>query len=84
MESDLANRVSGIQVTCQVVQQMMDTLVPGLSFTTENGEEFEGGWLPTLDVQVKMEKQTFGSNAKQVIRYKFYEKPMNNVKIGEA
>ena len=27
-----------------------------LSFTVESGEDFEGGWLPTLDTNLKVNK----------------------------
>ena len=38
-----------------------------LSFTVESGEDFEGGWLPTLDTNLKV-----GSDNQ--IQFKFYEK----------
>ena len=38
-----------------------------LDFTVESGEDFEGGWLPTLDVNLKV-----GSD--NVIMYKFFAK----------
>ena len=38
-----------------------------LSFTVESGEEFEGGWLPTLDVNLLVDKAN-------TVQFKFYEK----------
>ena len=51
-----------------------------------SSEDFESGWLPPLDVQVRMEDQTQTSvgEGKRLIRYKFYQKPMANVKVAEA
>ena len=42
-----------------------------LEFTTENELDFENGFLPTLDTQMKVEDD--GS-----VTYKFFSKPMNN------
>ena len=44
-----------------------------LSFTVESGEDFEGGWLPTLDTELKVDK------ANQV-QFKFYEKSTSSKK----
>ena len=50
-----------------------------MSFTTESPEDFEKGWLPTLDVQIRMEmQQNEMVGSKKLVRYKFYEKPMSN------
>ena len=64
---DVAASKSGVQITCEVIQKVLDTLMPGLTFTTESEEEF-GGWLPTLDTQLKV------INGK--IQHKFFEKDM--------
>ena len=40
-----------------------------LKFTTEIGEEFKDGWLPTLDVSLKVEERSCKVN------WKFFEKP---------
>ena len=56
----------------------MDEVVPGLKFTTETSEDFSNKWLPTLDVQLKMEDQQERVRdvwEKRVIRYNFFEKP---------
>ena len=42
-------------------------MYPFLKFTTEVGEG-EGGWLPTLDTQLRVEDNN-------IISYRFYEKP---------
>ena len=39
-----------------------------LSFTTETGDDYSDGWLPTLDCSIKVDS---GTNK---ILYKFYEK----------
>ena len=83
-EDEKVNR-SEVNVTSSVVKSMMNTLVPGIKFTTETEEDFEG-WLPTLDVQVKMEDQPRRKSVakeKRVIRYKFFSKTMSNVKVAE-
>ena len=79
--ADVADGKTETQVTCEVIQQMLNTLMPGLTFTTESEEDF-CGWLPTLDSQVHMESR--GEGEKRLIRYKFFEKPMSNVKVAES
>ena len=39
-----------------------------LKFTTETSEDFEDGWLPTLDFKLRM-------NSANIIEYTFFEKP---------
>ena len=46
----------------------MQKVLPFLRFTTEVGEEFEEGWLPTLDVSLKVDERG-------QVRWRFYEKP---------
>ena len=41
-----------------------------LNFTTETGEEFSDGWLPTLDMALKVSPEN-------KILFKFWEKPTN-------
>ena len=38
-----------------------------LKFTVESGEEFEGGWLPTLDTNLRV-------GGDRLVQFKFYEK----------
>ena len=42
-----------------------------LRFTMETGEDFTDGWLPTLDTNLKVDKNNR-------IVYKFFEKPMGS------
>ena len=54
--------------TKEAIMGSMGGLVECLSFTVESGEEFEEGWLPTLDLSLKM-------SDKNQVMYKFFEKP---------
>ena len=73
-QEDEASQVSKVKVTQDILGGMMDELIPGLNFTTENCEDFETKWLPTLDVQIQMEKQQNVVNwVQKIIRYKFYQ-----------
>ena len=48
----------------------MNNIEDFLEFTTETEEDFNG-WLPTLDTDLKV-------NNKNMIIYRFYEKPMSS------
>ena len=52
--------------TTLIMNQMLNSLVSYLKFTTEDCEDFVSGTLPTLDCQLWVENQQ--------IRYKFFEK----------
>ena len=58
---------TGIEITSTILGQSMQEVYPFLKFTTEVGEG-EGGWLPTLDVKLRVEDNN-------IISYQFYEKP---------
>ena len=45
----------------------MNEIEDFLDFTVESGEQFTGGWLPTLDTSLRV-------GDKNRIEYKFYEK----------
>ena len=59
--------ISGEQRTKNILMETMKGVEKYLSFTVESGEDFEGGWLPTLDTNLKV-----GSDNQ--IQFKFYEK----------
>ena len=56
------------EVTRRILMGSMQVVEDYLSFTTETGEEYEDGWLPTLDVSLKVD------HLKNRIMFKFYEK----------
>ena len=45
-----------IERTKRAIHGTMMDLENFLTFTMETGEEFEGGWLPTLDTKLVVEK----------------------------
>ena len=53
--------------TKELLAKSMEGVESYLQFTMESGEDFEGGWLPTLDTSLKVG----GDNQ---IMFKFYEK----------
>ena len=55
--------------TKQELQKSFDSIFSFLSFTTEGQQDFEEGYMPTLDTQTKVD--TVG-----LIRFKHYTKPM--------
>ena len=59
---------SSEMVTKAALSGSMQGVLSFLRFTTEVGEEFAEGWLPTLDVSLKVD-----GNGK--VGWKFYEKP---------
>ena len=54
-------------ITEEILRTSMQEIYPSLKFTTEVGEG-EGGWLPTLDIKLRVE-------CTNIISYIFYEKP---------
>ena len=55
--------------TKAVIDGTMQGILPFLKFTTEVGEDFCDGWLPTLDVSLWVDEET------SEVKWKFYEKP---------
>ena len=64
-----ASRVRKRQ-TVEVIRQMMCDIIPGFKFTTETDEDFDSGYISTLDTLMQMMRD--GS-----ISYIFSEKPMS-------
>ena len=56
------------EVTKRVVNKSMQEVLPFLNITTEIGEDFEDGWLPTLDISLKVDER-------EQVLWKIYEKP---------
>ena len=66
--------LSGEEITRRIIHGSMQGVMESLRFTTEIGEE-EGGWLPTLDLQVRVEENN-------LVSFKYYEKPtVTNVMV---
>ena len=66
-----------IERTKRVVQGAMQGLTDCLTFTVETEEDFSDGWLPTLDMKLRVNK------ANQ-IEYNFFEKPTGSSKCLQA
>ena len=61
--------LSPIERTKRAVFGSMQGIVKCLAFTVETEEDFQDGWLPTLDFKLRV-------NSNNVIEYAFFEKPM--------
>ena len=59
--------LSGAEVTRRVLEQTLNSVEEYLQFTTEIGEEFSEGWLPTLDTSFKIGEQN-------QILFRYFEK----------
>ena len=60
--------LSPIERTKRMIQASMQGLTKCLAFTVETCEDFSDGWLPTLDIQLRVNEQN-------LMEYSFYEKP---------
>ena len=60
--------LSPTERTKRVVQESMIGVTKCLRFTAETCEDFEDGWLPTLDFKLRI-------SANNIIEYTFFEKP---------
>ena len=66
--------VGELEVTRRVIDRSMQEVFHFLKFTTEVGEE-EGGWLPTLDLKIRVEENN-------QVSFSYYEKPtVTNVMV---
>ena len=54
----------------RILAGTMGTIEDFLKFTTETEEDFEDGWLPTLDMALKVSPEN-------QILFKYWEKPKN-------
>ena len=57
------------EVTRLAMEGTMQEVFEFLKFTTEIGEDFRDGWLPTLDVSLRVEERSCK------VAWKFFEKP---------
>ena len=62
-------QLSPVERTKRAIHGTMMDLENFLKFTMETGEEFEGGWLPTLDTKLRVEMNNR-------VLYTHYEKPV--------
>ena len=60
-------KLSSTEITKRVLLKSMEGVENYLKFTGETGEDFEGGWLPTLDTNLKVTKEN-------KVLFKMYEK----------
>ena len=67
---------SNARRTANELRNAMNSVFPNIQFTTEIEEDFETGRLPTLDVEIWMEKGENGKRGKLI--YSFFEKKMKN------
>ena len=61
------SHVSGELRTKEILRATLMGVVDYLKFTVESGEEYVDGWLPTLDVSLKVDKDNS-------VQFKFFEK----------
>ena len=59
--------MTGEARTRDILGSTMGNIESYLEFTVESGEQFEEGWLPTLDTSIKVNKDN-------KMEFKFYEK----------
>ena len=52
----------------RIALEAMNDIKPDVQFTAETAEDFVSGWLPTLDLDLKMQKDC--------ISHTYYQKPM--------
>ena len=65
---EMAAGVTPLQKTAEVLRLIMNGICSWLSLTMETEEMF-GGWLPTLDLEIRV-------NMYNKVVYRYYEKPM--------
>ena len=73
---ELEDRMRGTTAegrTKNVLKGTMNGIENYLEFTVESGEEFDGGWLPTLDTCLKVREDN-------IVEHKFYEKETSSSK----
>ena len=70
-EEDEEQGLSGEQITKRILPETMNNIEDYLKFTAEVGEEYEGGWLPTLDMEIRI-------TGKNEVVYRQYEKPVSS------
>jgi hypothetical protein len=71
-QEDETNQVSRDRLTFEVARQIGDSICHFIKLTTDTPDESNGGYMPVLDLQVKMG----GENNRRVV-YKFYSKKVS-------
>ena len=61
---------TGEDITASVLLEALNSLSPHLKFTVEKQSDFDNGWLPTLDFEMKYCEE------RRTILYRYYQKPM--------
>ena len=69
--------ISAIERTKLAVHGAMQGLTECLTFTVETEEDFDDGWLPTLDIKLRVDECN-------QIQYNFYEKPTGSDRCLQA
>ena len=72
-QEDMVKNVTPERRTKELLARTMEGVEDFLEFTMESGEDFPGGWLPTLDTSLKV-----GDDNR--ILFKFYEKETTSIK----
>ena len=70
-EEDEEQGLSGEQITKRILLETMNNIEDYLKFTAEVGEEYEEGWLPTLDMENRITE-------KNEVVYRQFEKPVSS------
>ena len=65
---------TGLERTSELLGDMMNSMVEGMKFTTETCLDFDGQFLPTLDINIRVVENP-GTQC-HVLDYRFYQKPM--------
>ena len=67
---DIDEGLSGKEITSRELLKALNSLSENLEFTVEKDDDFESGWLPTLDFEMK-----FCTESNKIL-YRYYQKPM--------
>ena len=59
---------AAMEVTVGVLKETVRGVADYLDFTFETGDDYQDGWLPTLDVSIRI-------NDKNLVDYRYFEKP---------
>ena len=70
-KEDQDQQVTREELTKRILLHTMNGVEEYLNFTAKVGGEYEGGWLPTLDMDIRVTDQN------EVV-YRQYEKPINS------
>ena len=57
-----------MEMTRGIIEKSINGIMQFLEFTTETGDDYADGWLPTLDTSLRV-------NGRNIVEYRYYEKP---------